>query len=732
MHYEQEKTNESDIDCRFVHGDNSFCHCYFGFRGKRAPPRMNTPIDPHWSSVEGHTEVEFVNRILNTNNPQAKFILGKVKDSRTVSASHFGGGLERGVMARIPQPTTVRAQFWLVSTKPLTALNVTGGSDGEKDIWTENGWVSLDDALFVSALMRKAMSFRGKYYYRIRLDEDGITGFAAASDEDFDLSFFRIGILQRAQKMNVAANSPALHIASFKNMTMDGMGFPEGVRLKVKDPQGNMITGDRTTDTVLVKSFRRSLWHCIFINPLVGEWEITVSAPEGTPLCCLFQATPSKDVHGSISRALSQIYTPDDWMVANFVESYGCGASSSCIYCYIGLFAIEAILIVGVAVYCAPLTTAILSFLGVAAAVVVPLFGLVAIQGLGILNRYLCSLIGACELTRDEEKLKLKIINQEIKYDQYCYLTTHNAFSYFPSAKFHTQQSYNIAEQLEKGVDAFMFDTYIYQPPNGERDVYLCHENCGKWIGTPFPRRLAEELVPIVTELAREESRILTIIFESRTHGEQELLKRAFVTSGAWKYLFFADREEQPNGKKWNVKTNGWPTKRWMIDSGLRLVVFSDKESEFFCEKPDQSGPCRRIQNPPGEDGLPYLWDFAVENVYGGASLDSGKTEPRKGSASFSRRKRRENKFSLFVLNRFPDGYITGFVPHLFMPKINSYEEIEEQVRRYTDAANGPPNFLAVDYFHLGSVGPGSVRGGPIKATQLINGLWREQIINDD
>jgi hypothetical protein len=191
------------------------------------------------------------------------------------------------------------------------------------------------------------------------------------------------------------------------------------------------------------------------------------------------------------------------------------------------------------------------------------------------------------------------------------------------------------------------------------------------------------------------------MILEQRV-GSATAIQTALAASGISDLIFWADRVNVgPNGS-WNVATQGWPSLAWMIAAGKRFVILSDWGRGTIYE---------------GDDGLPYVWQWAVENDYGNASRD-GRCNPRVSSSPLE-----QNPPALFILN-----YNTTFSlqtrpdpddPWTLFDGLNDAANIMGIV----DGCLGLrgrrlPNFVAVDYYEHGS------GGGPRRAVDEINQRW--------
>jgi outer membrane protein assembly factor BamB len=285
------------------------------------------------------------------------------------------------------------------------------------------------------------------------------------------------------------------------------------------------------------------------------------------------------------------------------------------------------------------------------------------------------------------------------RFDQCCWLGTHNAYASTADGWWYAQQRKNIPDQLDGGVRMLMVDIWTCT-----NEIVYAHEGCDKnWLMWPFTswKRWQDSLAEIRDWLVRNPSEIVTMILEQRV-GNQTAIQNVITASGIRDQIFWADRANSgPNGT-WNVGTQGWPSLAWMIAANKRFVILSDqgKGSSYS-----------------GADGLPYVWRWAVENNYGDDSRN-GQCNARAFSKPLD-----QNPPGLFILN-----YNTTL-------SYNPHPDGEDQYTRFAvlnDSANimgivdgcmglrgnRLPNFVAVDYFDYGR------NGGPPQAVDEINQRW--------
>ncbi len=299
------------------------------------------------------------------------------------------------------------------------------------------------------------------------------------------------------------------------------------------------------------------------------------------------------------------------------------------------------------------------------------------------------------------------------RFDQCIFLTTHNAFANWKDGWLgHAQQGYNtVSDQLDGGVRGLMLDTYAFDDPANDRDVYLCHEDCrASQIDRPGPlRRLEETLEEIRVFLEENPAEVVTLIFESYVGDDRWRLSQAFRDSGTEPYLFFPLAPPA----NWSVDADGWPTIQWMVETNKRLVVLSS-----------ESGP------------FPYQWDYTVETVYGNDSLDGDEwCRERDESQALQGRSR-----SLYVMNHFPTFQMSpepvfAFFHGLGLASIasgisyafnNRYDKLHDHVDACRDthpALPTFPNFLAVDFYDVPFDEPGDFVRDQVNGAPVMQGL---------
>lgn len=340
------------------------------------------------------------------------------------------------------------------------------------------------------------------------------------------------------------------------------------------------------------------------------------------------------------------------------------------------------------------------------------------------------SFYGQKSLKREAQESFIKP-SQDRRYDQVCYLKTHNAYSCERYGYVYANQYYTIEEQLERGVRGFEFDTYKHctkkNAGSHKCTVSLCHGVCdvsNKWIYKPWKPGnealcfVANGLVPIKNFIEKHSDEIVTIQLENYVlfdRGAHEDMLDEYIESSGVAPFVLRPQDWDPS--------QGWPTLAWMIQNNKRLVIFNDKAADKQTKK-------QEILNRPyaSTKYTYYQWKTIVQNQWGGAK-DINKALQERGSSA----QNRGTKRFLLELDWYPDGgKILGGPISDVINKFGGVFGNEKQIPFGGNFAklNGPdlqaflqrareqglqpsgigknryPNFIKVDYFHEGKPTP--------------------------
>lgn len=310
------------------------------------------------------------------------------------------------------------------------------------------------------------------------------------------------------------------------------------------------------------------------------------------------------------------------------------------------------------------------------------------------------------------------ITNLSRRYDQCCFLTTHNAFANTANGWIYAEQTYSLTGQLNDGVRGLMLDAAVTKcilqhgvGPDVERvcgptvqapeEVYFIHEDLTRTAAALLPtgldalRKFSDGLKEIRLWLDNNPNEVVTIILESQV-GNSSLMTTALQNGGVTDIIFWADRPNQGPHGSWNVATQGWAPLQWMVSANKRLVILSQQRS--------------------GNDGLPPVWNYAVENDYGNDGLAPG-CKARRGSRPLNDKTR-----ALFIMNYFVDWSVSHAIwyPYHYSTQ-NDYYSLMAKVNECASFADRLPNFLAVDFYQRGN------NGGPKAANTAVDNRWKAQ-----
>lgn len=260
----------------------------------------------------------------------------------------------------------------------------------------------------------------------------------------------------------------------------------------------------------------------------------------------------------------------------------------------------------------------------------------------------------------------------ERSFDQYSWVTTHNAFT---SNGLVPNQTQTIATQLANGVRGLMLDLHY-----SEGRVRLCHKVCTGHDSVTFADLLNETLLPFLDD---NPDALLSLHLEDGTTPAQlveELAKAPGVAGRTF------------NPYTWDTRT--WPTYRQLRDSGQRLLIFSLNE--------DNTGAI------PLGNGTAHIMasaEYTVENYW---SL--GTTFLQHDNRCVSRWDGVERMLGrrsiagkpgwrpLFTMNHF---HGVAFLPHADTD--NSFESLSSRYLQHCrPAAKRKPNYVAVDFHQRG------------------------------
>ncbi len=319
------------------------------------------------------------------------------------------------------------------------------------------------------------------------------------------------------------------------------------------------------------------------------------------------------------------------------------------------------------------------------------------------------------------------------RYDEVCWICSHNAFAARNSGWTYYQQNLTIEEQLEMGVRAFMIDAHL---DNGVAVVAHGQNLQALWrVQEPLGSKPLSDTLKIFKKFLDDNpNAIITIIFETYDilpNTMQQVYNEGLGSS--WPYLY----------KKCDLLSKPWSTLEQMVNEGQRLVVFSN-----------------------GHDGNPESKNHAMENRFGADSMNLDEALSRHKFDNGNHKPLGSDLCKpLFVMNyayTFHLGMVTPFAglstlaalatfplpiigstitPLLILSSaaiaptiaaaysqiggdMDAYKILAKVHRCFLEAKRYP-NFIATDFVEVGN------NGGVSRLVQIINGTYLPQPPSD-
>ncbi len=257
----------------------------------------------------------------------------------------------------------------------------------------------------------------------------------------------------------------------------------------------------------------------------------------------------------------------------------------------------------------------------------------------------------------------------ERRYNEVCFLTSHNSYAATKHGYAYAQQNLTIKEQLEMGVRGLMLDIVETRA----KTILLCHKNeslthilCNGKPPTPF----SEALVCIKQFLDTNNDEIITIFLENYVK-DKLLLDKEVKATGLDEYILTA--------ADWNPDLHdGWPTISWMKKHNRRLLIFNSLGETIYTFN---------------------QWEYVAENQWG--TLNKNKASKERKESSRWRAKTRY----LYLVNYFPAFQLKFRNPY---QQINTrdldifLQEISKGGLDKQYGAQRSPNFISVDFVDIG------------------------------
>jgi len=238
------------------------------------------------------------------------------------------------------------------------------------------------------------------------------------------------------------------------------------------------------------------------------------------------------------------------------------------------------------------------------------------------------------------------------RYNEVAYLTTHNAYNSDEDGFNLPNHTYGITRQLNDGVRALMLDVH---DEGGEATVY----HGFTWLGTTT---LESNFNEIKAFLDANPNEVVTLLFE--TYISANMMEQELTQVGLLPMLHVQELGEP------------WPTLQEMINSGKRLVFFSDHNN-----------------GQSGQDWYHYMWSYAVETDFENNALSDFDCEFNRGNPTND----------LFILNHFATDPTVGTGRTDFAEQANEFNYFYARARQCESEVGKFPNFPTVDFYELGN-----------------------------
>ncbi len=308
-------------------------------------------------------------------------------------------------------------------------------------------------------------------------------------------------------------------------------------------------------------------------------------------------------------------------------------------------------------------------------------------------------------------------------FKEWTWITAHNAnvnpedSSVIVEA---SNQKYSISKLLKFGVRGFMLDISYRQCNLFDKifktchceGICLCHGQCDTSIKDGFNiKPFSYALNLLVRFLKQNKNEIIVVFLENHVQNLKDLQKIYDSIPDLNNLLF------NPNDAKWNVKRNGWPRIRDMIEADKRLMIVDDE---------------KKAQNGSYTSGIVRTREYFIENHYrffhdeytwpmrtsNGSVIDMVIIMPRCESVQLFNRMptwhagnpldptqshngQVFNGQKLFLFNNFYGVAIAKLLlDELTLRLVNTREFIQKRIREKCDPAtrNTKPNFIGLDF----------------------------------
>ena len=236
------------------------------------------------------------------------------------------------------------------------------------------------------------------------------------------------------------------------------------------------------------------------------------------------------------------------------------------------------------------------------------------------------------------------------KYNEVCFVMTHNAMNNSEKGYSIPNQSESITNQLNNCVRGLMIDTY--DGTDGNALTYHAIPTFGQ-------QKLVDVLKEVKDFLVANREEIVTIIFQN--DGTNVQLQKAIDSIGLDAFCY--------------INTSGtWPTLQTMIDANKRLVCFVERNKS------------------PRSSYLMYAWSTIFDTKYSYQDVSDFDSDLNRGGSG--------NR-QLYLVNHWLQTSL-GLPDKTLAPSANTRAVIGKRVQDCSNANSHFINFIGVDFYEIG------------------------------
>lgn len=261
-------------------------------------------------------------------------------------------------------------------------------------------------------------------------------------------------------------------------------------------------------------------------------------------------------------------------------------------------------------------------------------------------------IISSCKKEKIEDA-SLKLLPK--KYDEVCFLMTHNAMNNTEKGFTIPNQTHSVTNQLKNGVRGLMLDTY--DNTDGIALTYHGSSALGQ-------EKLVDVLQEVKSFLLQNTNDVITIIFQNE--GSNVQLQKAIDSIGLNTMTLL-----HTNG-------NTWPTLQTMVDSNRRLVLFVENNKL------------------PRANYLMHAWSTVFDTKYEYNNVNEFDSDVNRGGSGSK---------ELYLINHWLQKEL---FPGVNVPdkalaaQANARAVISKRVQDCAAANSHFINFLGVDFYEVG------------------------------